>query len=200
MIVGIGYKKRRGKDTAADALVRDLGFVKVGFADALKDLALEANPVIQTEPGFQNVRVGHNTLRYVVERTGWDYAKDHYPEVRSFLQRLGEGARKTFGEDFWVQVWHARAYSDQHDVVIPDVRYLNEAMFVKKFGGFLIRINRARFNEVDPHSSETQLDEFDRWDATIDNSSGVVDLEREIVEIVRNAQYSNTSSAEKIEA
>jgi hypothetical protein len=203
MIVGIGYKKRRGKDTGADALVRDLNFVKHGFSYALKELALAANPVVVTEPRYENVRHGHNTLEYLVERTGWEYAKDHYPEVRQFLQKLGTGARTVFGADFWVDQWQSYVKGliegTGADVVVPDVRYLNEAERLKEMGAFLIRINRPILAGThEDHESETQLDGFDGWDVEIDNDAGVVDLERQIVELVRNAQKSNTSSAENV--
>jgi hypothetical protein len=202
MIVGIGYKKRRGKDTAADALVRDLNFVKHGFSYALKELAIRANPVVVTEPRYENVRHGHNTLAYLVERTGWEYAKDHYPEVREFLQKLGTGARDVFGADFWVDEWSRYVQDLQAgtgaDVVVPDVRYVNEAERLRAMGAFLIRINRPGMGaRIDDHESETQLDGWDGWDVEIKNDGGVVDLEWWVVELVK-VERSNTSSAEKM--
>lgn len=196
MIVGIGYRKRRGKDTGADALVRDLGFVKVGFADALKRLALETNPIVVTEPAFENVRHGHNTLRYLVEHVGWEYAKDHYPQVRLFLQQLGTGARTVFGDDFWIGKWYEQALALGGDVVVPDVRYRNEAEYIKEAGGFLIRIDRPVSHlGSDGHPSETELDGFDGWDAVIANDGSIVDLEREIVKVVRGARVANQIDA-----
>ena len=37
MIIGLGYKARVGKDTVGDYLVKNHGFVRLGFADALKN-------------------------------------------------------------------------------------------------------------------------------------------------------------------
>ena len=45
MIVGIGHVKEVGKDTAAAALVRDLGFRRDSFADDLKELGLPVGDV-----------------------------------------------------------------------------------------------------------------------------------------------------------
>ena len=50
MIVGITGYAQHGKDTAAQVLVTEFGFVRVGFADALKELALAVNPIV-TPPG-----------------------------------------------------------------------------------------------------------------------------------------------------
>lgn len=191
MIVGIGHKMRRGKDTAADALVRELGFVKVSFADALKDLAMEANPIVLTEPGFVNVQLGHNSLQSLVERYGWEYVKDHYPLVRPFLQRLGRGARKVFGENFWFEQWRARAGfapPSGRSVVVPDVRFLNEAEQLKDLGALLIRIDRkvpTTDSSGGTDESENDLDSFENWDAVIENSGTISDLQREVVEAVK---------------
>lgn len=195
MIVGIGHKMRRGKDTAADALVRELGFVKVSFADALKDLAMEANPIVLTEPGFVNVQLGHNSLQSLVERYGWEYVKDHYPLVRPFLQRLGRGARKVFGENFWFEQWTERAGVDAdvvgttvpRPVVVPDVRFLNEAESLQSLSALLIRIDRkvpTTDSSGGADESENDLDSFKEWDAVIENNGTISDLQREIVEKV----------------
>ena len=39
MIIGITGKKRTGKDTISDFLVKKYYFVKYGFADPIKDIA-----------------------------------------------------------------------------------------------------------------------------------------------------------------
>ncbi len=53
-------------------------------------------------------------------------------------------------------------------VIIPDVRFENEAKFIKDKDGVLIRINRNLDNK-DEHTSETQLDEY-KFDLSVDNS------------------------------
>ena len=39
MIIGISGKKRSGKDTVADFLIQEYGFIKYGFADPIKQIA-----------------------------------------------------------------------------------------------------------------------------------------------------------------
>jgi len=39
MIIGIGGKKRSGKDTIADFLIKEYGFIKYGFAEPIKEIA-----------------------------------------------------------------------------------------------------------------------------------------------------------------
>src|SRR5690606_14013507 len=94
-LIGIAGKKRSGKDTVAKAL-EPFGYQRVGFADELKKMALEINPVIAAEEDASNwppspiaVRLGD-----MVAALGWEDAKDDTPEVRKFLQELGTSVRE----------------------------------------------------------------------------------------------------------
>lgn len=86
--IGIVGRKRSGKDTAAQALVDKLGYVRHGLADPLKAAALKLDPYVHFSCehglGFR--------LSEVVEVHGWEDAKDVFPEVRQVLQRLGDEA------------------------------------------------------------------------------------------------------------
>jgi hypothetical protein len=150
-IVGLVGRARAGKSTAAEALVRERGFVSIGFADALKDLALRVNPKVNDGC----------TLAEVVEWHGWDYAKKGTHEVRRFLQELGTGVRD-IDPQFWLQAWESKAVaalSDGQNVVVPDVRFLNEAAFLgdrHMADTLLIRITRPGLDTSDTHVSETE--------------------------------------------
>lgn len=189
MIVGLGFNKEVGKDTAATALGRELGFKRIGFADKLKELALEADPLVTTSARTVNVQVGHGRMKHVVQGLGgWDEAKRTYPEVRKFLQDLGLAARKVFGDDFWInQVVLQAIARDRANLhtVISDVRFLNEAEALKAAGGLLIKITRPGRNG-DSHISEQQLAEYDGWDAVIPNTGSLIELEGAVVEYVRS--------------
>jgi hypothetical protein len=185
LIVGIGHKKRRGKDTAANPLVRELGFTKIGFADALKKLAYASNPVVTPEPGLQNTRVGFNRLATLVDRYGWEYVKDHYPLARQFLQDLGQAGRSTFGDYFWFHQWK-ESLEDIENVVVPDVRFWNEAIALRKLGAVLIRIDRVLPGAADGDISEHDLNEFDDWDLIIPNNGTIDELERTVLDFVRS--------------
>lgn len=184
LIVGIGHVARVGKDTAATALCRDLGFVRYGFADQLKELALAADPLVTPAVKVINTGNGHGHLAWVTAGLGgWEAAKDSYPEVRRFLQRLGLGARQVFGEDFWIDRLLEKAGTDER-VVIPDVRFRNEAEAIRARGGVLIRINRPG-HVAAGHVSETDLVDFD-WDEEFANDRSVAELQQDIVAYVKN--------------
>jgi hypothetical protein len=182
MIVGIGHVARVGKDIAAGALSRDLGFQRRAFADKLKDLAYAANPLVTSSVSTTNVGAGRGRLAWVVAGMGWEEAKNVYPEVRRFLQDLGLGAREVFGEDFWVK--QAVAGVGKKDVVFSDVRFHSEAEALHALGGKLIRIDRPG-RVAEGHVSETALAGFDGWDAVIVNDGTVQDLEDKVVAQVK---------------
>jgi hypothetical protein len=188
MIVGLGHNMGVGKDTAALALSRDLGFRKLAFADPLRDLAMHADPLITSNTRTVNVDVGHGRLGWAIKGLGYEAAKRTYPEVRAFLQRLGYGARQVFGENFWTDQTMAKVakhVAGGGAAVISDVRFLNEAPTIKEAGGLLIKITRPGHNG-DGHVSETELAEYDGWDLVIENTGSVVELEAAIVREVRD--------------
>ena len=194
MIIGIGHVARTGKDTAAEALVRELGFKRVGFADPLKALAFEADPLITSNTRTVNISVGHGRLAWTVKGLGWEEAKNTYPEVRKFLQNLGIGARKVFGEDFWVERT-LREASRHQDVVIPDVRFENEADAIQAAGGILIRIDRPG-HVAGGHVSETELVDYP-FDHVVSNEGSIEDLQSRMIELVQHAAVDRAESKVK---
>jgi hypothetical protein len=183
VIVGFGHQYQVGKDTAAQALCKELGFRRVGFADKLKALALEVDPLVTSATRAVNVDAGRGRLKWTVQGLGWDEAKRHHPEVRAVLQRLGVGAREVFGEDFWIEQALGGAHSVAK-IVVPDVRFLNEAEAIKARGGILIKITRPG-HHGDGHVSETELNGFDGWDHVIHNQGSIAELEQTVVRLVR---------------
>ncbi|MEU5361127.1 hypothetical protein ACFY9R_26580 [Streptomyces albidoflavus] len=161
---------RSGKDSVAASLVEDHGYVRVAFADALKDAALKADPLIPLKHIDKAV-----PLTTVVNFLGWERAKDAYPEVRRFLQHFGQAVRD-IDPRFWVAaaVDAVHGASGGRPVVITDVRYHNEVMAVQDLGFTLVRIERPGLTPGD-HVSERNTLDFD-VDATIVNDGTLDDL------------------------
>ncbi|MFF0144638.1 hypothetical protein ATK36_3181 [Amycolatopsis sulphurea] len=158
--VGIVGRMRSGKDTAAGVLVRDYGYTRLGFADPLKAVAYETSPIL---------REGE-WLADVVDRVGWERTKDDYPEARRVLQRLGVSVRDTLGPDVWVKALTDRVRLVRGPVVVPDVRFRNEADELRGRGFVILRIQRPGLPGPDPHVSETESGAI-RADATVINDS-----------------------------
>ncbi|QBZ73335.1 deoxynucleoside monophosphate kinase [Streptomyces phage RemusLoopin] len=173
--VGLIGKARSGKDSVAKRLVQGRSYTRIGFADPLKAMALQTNPLIPTSPGVV-VR-----LAALINDVGWEYAKDTYPEVRRLLQNIGQTVR-LHDEDFWVRLALRKvdaADSWNLPVVITDVRYENEAMALRQRGFALVRVTRpgAGAGENAGHKSETELD-YVHTDLTIGNTGTLDDLNK----------------------
>jgi hypothetical protein len=99
----------------------------------------------------------------------------------SLLQLVGTQVfRRQVKESHWydcAQLWMDEVADDYgcHYFLVPDIRFPDEAEWVKSKGGLLVKVERileggAQFiaKDRDPkHESETALDEFKDWDVTI---------------------------------
>lgn len=173
MIVGVSGWARSGKDTVANYLVDNFGFVKMSFAEPMREALVQLNP---------NIRVGgHSTeLASAVRLMGWENLKSESPDVRGLMQRLGtEVGRNMFGEDFWVNLAMSRVKPGMN-VVFADCRYPNEADAIKAAGGLIWRVERKGVGPANDHESERALDHY-TFDGrvsnfeTVDVLNGLVD-------------------------
>ena len=162
-----------GKDTAATALIAD-GYQRMAFADGVRELALAVDPWIL--PGVR--------LSAIVAQRGWDGAKA-LADVRTLLQNVGKGVRDIVGPDAWVEVmervWFVAL--DRPDAVITDVRYPNEAAWIRRWGGMVIRIDRPGVGPVNGHESETLVDAIEE-DASVVNDGTPEELQAKVTRIV----------------
>ena len=148
-IIGLTGYARSGKDTIAQQFVKNDGYERVGFADALKSILYSLNPRIEL---FNDDFIGHWHIKNIVDGRGWDEAKKE-PEIRQLLQRLGtEGGRVALGEDIWVKTLFNSSHGAR--IVIPDVRFENEANEVRRRGGIVVQIVRPGVGPVNDHASD----------------------------------------------
>ena len=169
MLIGLTGYAQSGKDTLAEILVSKFGFTRVAFADPIRDFCYEANPMIShvgNEPVF---------LRTVVDRDGWDKAKQ-ISGVRRLLQNVGVAARNNFGQDFWVmQAMQKVRYESR--IVVTDVRFINEAEWIKNYeDSHIWRVVRPGVEAVNNHVSESQMAEY-KVDQVFLNDGSLEDLE-----------------------
>jgi hypothetical protein len=147
MIIGVTGHARHGKDTTGQFLVDNYDFARYAFADQLKSMALTLNPIIRTFTFPKHAE----RLATLVKLLGWDKAKE-IPEVRRFLQVLGtEAVRDHLGQDAWVDALDKKLNDDgltrDSDIVITDVRFPNEAQFVKRNSGEIWRVKRLVYED-----------------------------------------------------
>ena len=172
MIIGLSGYARSGKDEVAKILVQEYGYERVAFADPIRRMLYELNPVIVESNLLDSV-----TLQELVDSQGWDEAKKD-PEVRLMLQNLGVSARKIISEDVWVET-ALRYVVEGSKVVITDVRFPNEAARIKLYGGQIWRVTRPNVVPVNGHISEHALDNWD-FDKHISNTADLEFLKEQV--------------------
>ncbi len=170
-IIGIGGRAGSGKDTLAARLVKQHGFVRLAFADPLK----EGAAVMFRLSGDQI----HGSLKEVTDER---YGKS----PRQIMQALGtEFGRNLIHPDLWVRA--ARARIDEFrdfvappaGVVMPDVRFPNEAEAIREWGGELWRVERPGIAAVAAHVSEHALDTCS-FDARFVNDRSIEELHADV--------------------
>ena len=165
MIIGLAGYARSGKNTVADLLGHK--YKQVAFADPMRAALYKMNPIIDA----------HIDVVDAVEEYGWDKAKDLFPEIRRLLQVLGtEVGRHMIDENVWVGI-ALRGMLPTDDVVITDVRFINEAVAIKKLGGEVWRVDREGVGAVNGHISEHALKDWE-FDRIIENNGTIEDLQR----------------------
>lgn len=174
-IIGLIGHKRSGKDSLAQFLVASHGYTRVALADPLKQAALALDPIVYVDDAFYHpVR-----LSEVVEREGWERAKDTYPEVRRILQSFGEAIRQ-LEPSFWLDRALDKLGNIDGPVVVTDVRFRNEAEALHGLlDATLVRILRGDADisaALDTHVSEHELDDYPT-DLIVDNNGPFAYLE-----------------------
>lgn len=178
LLIGIAGRAGVGKDTAGRFLQLHYALSVVAFADPLKAM-LQAMGLSRTELEGAYKEL---PLRWL----------DASP--RRLLQTLGtEWGREMIDPDLWLKVfgrklahdWQVLKASDPDwaGYVITDVRFENEAEFVRR-RGHLVHLTRQAAPAVAAHSSETGLDIQTR-DFLISNDGDLSQLHDALTEVMR---------------
>jgi hypothetical protein len=167
-IVGLSGFARAGKDETAKVLVERYGFKQVAFADKLREMIYNINPIVNVD-----VYNGNRTeyLQEVIDRVGWDHYKEtqYGDEIRRLLQRLGtEGGRQTLWDTIWIDAAFAGLPEDSK-IVVSDARFFNEFDAIRARGGEVWRIERPGVGPANDHASEMEAIKYE-FDRTIHNS------------------------------
>lgn len=174
-LIGLSGYAQSGKDTVAGIVGSLYGHERRAFADKVREYVYNVNPIVSR---MRDGEKFHDSLQFLVHLLGWDEAKK-IPEVRRLLQAAGTNAREMFGDLVWIQAtFKDMLYSKPY--VISDVRFQNEAKWIKAQGGVVLRIERVGVEAINDHISEHDLDDWD-FDGRIQNDDSLLDLQAEVM-------------------
>lgn len=199
MIIGIGGSKGAGKNTAAEALVRQ-GFVELAWAHPLKQALSEA--LCESYALFHDQDKKETKLetpiyfaQHEINRLINFLAPDAYPSQRYTIHLLLKNQlfdtprevlqyvatdvfRRHVDDDFWVKLFLKEA-AKHKNVVAPDTRFPNERAAIRAAGGKLVLIEREGL-VADSHVSENLLGSSSDYHVTISNSGDIDGLQHKL--------------------
>ena len=179
LIIGISGPAKSGKDTAARGLraavetfdipvaiahladpIREIGEV---FGFTQEQMTVQSlketykHPTLGVTPRKFMQLVGSEMFRNNLDKDVW--CKLLEKKIKDFVGTgdLGSDEQREF--DFGDRVWVPRCV-----VIVPDVRFPNEAETIKRLGGFIFKIERPFLNGGDDwrkHESEEHLNEIE---------------------------------------
>jgi hypothetical protein len=184
IIVGICGFIGSGKDTIADILIKERGFIKLSFASALKD-------AVSIIFGWDRAMLEGATkesreLREKVDE--WWSQRLSIPSLtpRYVLQHLGTDIfRDKFHPDIWLASLERKLSNCPKNslIVITDCRFQNEISLLKKLGARMVQVDRPVIMNSLIHTSETSWLETE-FDVVINNNSTLDILREEVLNTI----------------
>lgn len=195
MIIGISGKIGSGKNYIAENLIgkkleeKEYIPIYLAFADQIKVEFYSRNKLLNLN--YDNLFVNKTKeIRKELQIYGTDIGRSQKDTV--WIDAL----------DMWIQIFLNRWTMKMKPVfIITDVRFENEAEYIKNKNGLLVRIEASKRNEqkllqesngdieilnsIKNHKSETSLDNYNGFDLVINNDYvSIEEIENEIKKLI----------------
>jgi hypothetical protein len=174
-LVGIIGKAGSGKDKFFSTVLAKYNYTRLALADPVKVITcfylLNSIPIKDEK---DRLRLFSSVYKEV-------FSMDKSSLIRILLQQVGtEVAREQISPDFWIDIATPlvlERLEKKIKVAITDIRFINEAKWIKSLGGYIIKIeNKGKYsdksNEAN-HASEKELEDI-KYDFTSDEFEKVL--------------------------
>lgn len=149
LLIGLTGLAGSGKSTVAAMLADEFAFTELALADPI----LEMLCTLFATAGVDQAWAVERAFKEQPTTLGFSY--------RHLAQSLGTEWGRGLAEDFWLRVLQHRLQTpalEGENVVVSDVRFPNEAEFITRRGGLVVRVLRRPEDmppaPVRPHASE----------------------------------------------
>lgn len=190
MLIGICGLIGSGKDTVAQNLIDNHNFVKISFADKLKDAV--ASMFSWDRDLLDGKTDKSRAWREQVDQY-WTQETGREITPRLVLQEFGtECMREGFYDGIWVSLTKKHIIDNPNThFVIPDVRFPNEAKMLYEVGGQVWRVKRGQdpiwfriYQDVGVEPKDVHASEWawahTKFTHTIDNNGTLLDLKNQV--------------------
>lgn len=169
-VIGIAGKARSGKDTLAQILLQ-LGVARYrySFAGPIRAMLKAGLGIDMDDPDWAN-RKERSVAHLGVT-------------PRRLMQTLGtEWGRETIHRDIWVKEAQLHFMENGAGMVVTDVRFENEAEWIRLIGGLVVHIERSSAPPVEAHASEGGVT-VSSGDAIVFNHGSRDELRAQVAEL-----------------
>ena len=176
-LVGLCGPAGSGKSTVAGMFEALCGAHQMALADPIVNMLHS----LLADAGVGAEWMTERALKEQPSSIGYSY--------RHLAQSLGtEWGRLQLDSNLWIRVAHHRlteAAAYEHHVVVTDIRYPNEAEWLQRLGGTLVRVHRPLARNVRLHSSELHPATLPATE-TLDNSGSLATLQDQVLALARS--------------
>ena len=178
-LIGLSGRRGSGKDTVAQ-LIQQLqpehSWQVRSFGDSIKSVCAALT--------------GEDVLPYYSQAGKAELVPTFQRTRGEMLQQVGQALR-VWEPLVWVDAFFAGLPADTF-VLVPDVRFANEADPIRARGGLMLRVEgdplqqRGDGTRDDNHLSETSMDNYPHFAATIYNTSSPDELRQQVQALLRH--------------
>lgn len=192
-LIGLAGRAGAGKDTTADILCSAYGFARTNFAAPLRRELMDAFCIDERVFSTDQKERRHNALALcrcretafvnrMLELGGINLTAPR--SARELMRWWGTEYRRHQDDLYWIRKmaqWIETVFAQGiTSIVITDVRFINEADFIRAAGGSIWKVRRTQADMKSAnHQSEAEIELI--WsDKAIDNNGSITDLASEI--------------------
>ena len=177
-LIGLSGRRGSGKDTVARLLLQlqpERIWQIRSFGNSIKSVCAALT--------------GEDVTPYYTQKGKAQVVPTFHRTRGEMLQQVGQALR-VWEPLVWVDAFFAALPPDAF-VLVPDVRYPNEADPIRARGGLMLRVEgdplrqRGDGTRDDHHPSETAMDDYPHFAATIQNNGSRDDLTRQVRELLK---------------
>lgn len=181
ILIGIVGFAHHGKSTAANYLISN-GFTEYAFAEPLKKAVMSIFGFTYEQCYDIKLKEVKDPYWGISPREAMIAFGEHNAEKLTELMPnldLGESGRiwiRKFEHEYIKNKWNEK------NIVVSDIRHNNEALAIKKLGGYILRVHNPRIemNEEFRKSASEQRIQHIRFDGIIKNDSTIDEFHKSI--------------------
>lgn len=172
-VIGLTGPRRSGKDTVRRFILAHQGGYPYSMADPMRAMLMAGFGIDLNDPYWEAKK------ELVIPGLG--------VSPRNMMRTLGtEWGRNLVNRDVWLILAKGRMIADGAGMVIADIRFENEAQWVRYMGGRIVHVSNPRVSAAVEHTSDEPIKE-EPGDGFIVNAGTLDELQDSVRQLLHVA-------------